>query len=206
MAGATKARPQRPAQPRARFRGEKPKRAPLRLLALPVVVLLVVAGVVFALTRSDDGTSSTPGAKEQEKNTAENLAPSLASPIDIQMEAVNALDGGNLGDLASAEALADKVRPLLAQIDTGLTPEGRPQPRSGPATRPPGFGAIDDSVPCARTARGHEGAAVAVYLAGVRYKGTEAVVLGFVSKAPRPVHLFVFGAAKCDLLLRTAIS
>lgn len=200
-------------QPRVRFQGgpSRSRRAGIRLVvAVAVVVLAVVAGLLFSRVDHDGG-----------KTVAETgpLPENVVQPGNVQLEALNLLDGGNLGSLSDKGDLEGKIRPALAAIDQRVSAEGQPQVLPGfpgaptvgapgaalPGLPPSGL-SVDERVRCASSARSQPGARLAVYVASVQYRGTAAVVIGFVGQQRRLLNVFVMDLADCGVLLRTAMS
>jgi len=108
------------------------------------------------------------------------------------------VDAGDLGEVADAQALRQRVEPALPTTGTSGTAQ------SAKRTRGP-------SLPCeAETRRLHPTSQLLVYRAAARWQGTPAVLFGFTGTAPAPARpagkptptrVYVMSRADCELLV-----
>jgi hypothetical protein len=109
------------------------------------------------------------------------------------------VEGGDLGDLADAQVLHDKLHPMF----------GAGRPVGAQPTVPADRLHSRSPAPCEATARTLQpGDEVLVYVAGARWQGTPAEVLGFSppdaratsSGRPIPTRVYVLARSGCRLL------
>jgi hypothetical protein len=172
----------------------------------------IAAGLVFGAVVVTRGDRARPASTAAAKG---------AGPVSAHL-----VEGGDLGDVADAQGLHDKLQPTLGAASTQAAAAARsPAPSAGKSDTATSGNAVSGTalgtvpakrlagrrtVPCEAAARALQpGPQILTYVADARWQGTPAEVLGFSpadargssSARPVPTRVYVLARSGCRLLV-----